>query len=290
MFQWPINFNLYVRFERDIARLTRAVHDAAEAINSATLPPETRERLYTANIAGAVRGTTGIEGIIVSDDEAREIVAAPAGQPVLPDHRARVEREARAAHSAFQRVEQILSQDIDRPLTEDLIRAFHDTITRDLDYDGNTPGQYRRHLVRVGTYSPPDPDELPQLMERLIEWLHVGLGAQLEPIARAVVAHFLLVSIHPFGDGNGRSSRAVESYLLYQAGINVRGFYSLSNYYYRERDAYFDALNHVRFRSDPDATPFVRFALVGLQQELERIRRDIANEAHRHPASPSSNV
>lgn len=281
MFRWPINFNLYVRFERDIARLTQAVHSTAEAIGSVALPPATHERLYRLNLASAVRGTTGIEGIILTDDEVREIIATPAGQPVLPDHRAREEHEARAAHNVFLRVEQILSQDIHTPLTEDLIRAFHSILTRDVDYDGNAPGQYRRHLVRVDTYSPPDPDELPQLMERFIEWLHVGQGAQLEPIARAVVAHFLLVSIHPFGDGNGRLSRAVESFLLFQAGINARGFYSLSNYYYRERDAYIDALTHVRFRSDPDATPFVRFALTGLQEELVRIRQDVADAGQR---------
>ena len=281
MFRWPINFNLYVRYERDIARLTQAVHSTAEAIAAVPLPRAAEERLHVINVAGAVRGTTGIEGIILTDDEVRDIVAAPVGQPVLPSHRAREEHEVRAAHNAFLRVEQILSQDINTPLSEELIGAFHDILTRDIDYEGNTPGRYRRHLVRVDTYSPPDPEELPHLMERFIEWLHVGAGAQLDPVARAVVAHFLLVSIHPFGDGNGRLSRAVESFLLYQAGINARGYYSLSNYYYRERDAYIDALTHVRFRSDPDATPFVRFALTGLQQELERVIKDVTEESQR---------
>lgn len=279
MFRWPINFNLYVRYERDVARLTQAVYSTAEAIAAVPLPPEAEERLHSLNLAGAVRGTTGIEGIILTDEEAREIVAAPAEQPVLPNERAREEQEARAAHNVFLRVEQILSQDIHTPLSENLILAFHDMLMRGADYEGSAPGRYRRHLVRVDTYSPPDPDELPRLMERFTEWLHVGTGAQLDPVVRAAVSHFLLVSIHPFGDGNGRVSRAVESFLLYQAGINSHGFYSLSNFYYRERDAYIDALTHVRFRSDPDATPFVRFALTGLQQELARVLKDVTEES-----------
>ena len=281
MFRWPINFNLYVRYERDVERLTKAVYSTAETIAAAPLPPETEERLHSLNLAGAVRGTTGIEGIILTDEEAREIVAAPTEQPVLPNERAREEQAARAAHSVFERIEHILSQDIHTPLSENLILTFHDMLTRGVDYEDNTPGRYRRHLVRVDTYSPPDPEELPHLMERFIEWLHVGAGAQLEPIARAVVSHFLLVSIHPFGDGNGRLSRSVESFLLYQAGINARGYYSLSNYYYRERDAYIDALTHVRFRSDPDATPFVRFALTGLQQELARVLKEVTEESQK---------
>ena len=83
------------------------------------------------------------------------------------------------------------------------------------------------------------------------------------------------MSIHPFGDGNGRASRGVESYLLYQAGVNVRGFYSLANYFYEHRQEYVDMLTHVRFRSDPDLTPFVRFALDGLASELERVRLEV---------------
>ena len=52
----------------------------------------------------------------------------------------------------------------------------------------------------------------------------------------------------------------------------------MSNYYYRERDAYIGALTDVRFRSDPDVTPFVRFALEGLEEELEWVHRKVIDE------------
>ena len=278
MFQWRINFNLAVQDAPDIIRMTEAVHVIARAIAGIPLTPATQERLHRLNIMRAVRGTTGIEGVDLTDEEVDEIISSPEDLPVLPRARAREEMEARAAHNLFMRVENVLQDDISTQLTEALICEFHEILTRDIDYRGNTPGEYRRRQVRVDTYEPPEHTEIPELMTRFIEWLNRGAGAQMDPVARAVVAHFLLVSIHPFGDGNGRLSRGVESFLLYKAGINVRGFYSLSNYYYRERDAYIGALTDVRFRSDPDVTPFVRFALEGLRQELDDVRQYVIDE------------
>ena len=55
----------------------------------------------------------------------------------------------------------------------------------------------------------------------------------------------------------------------------MRGFYSLANYFYEHRHEYVDMLTHVRFRSDPDLTPFVRFAIEGLAGELEQVRLEV---------------
>lgn len=115
-------------------------------------------------------------------------------------------------------------------------------------------------------------------MANFVAWLNEGPGRGLDPIAQAVVAHFLLVSIHPFGDGNGRTSRGVESFLLYKAGVNVRGFYSLANYYYRNRAEYVEMLDRVRFIYAPNVTPFVEFALRGMVEEL----KDLHEEALAH--------
>ena len=60
--------------------------------------------------------------------------------------------------------------------------------------------------------------------------------------------------------------------------MNARGFYSLANYYYRKRPEYIEQLNRARFRSDPDLTPFVHFALEGLVEELEAVHLDVIAE------------
>ncbi len=80
------------------------------------------------------------------------------------------------------------------------------------------------------------------------------------------------------GDGNGRTARAAESYLLYQAGVNARGFYSLANYYYRNRAEYINHLRRVQSRARDDLTRFVLFALRGLSEELEAVHGDVIDE------------
>ena len=108
-----------------------------------------------------------------------------------------------------------------------------------------------------------------------MEWFNTGVAASWDPVVRAIVAHFYVVSIHPFGDGNGRASRAVESFLLYKAGVNALGFYSLANYYYRNRPEYVEQLNLVQLRGSTDLTPFVAFALRGLVEELEAVHEEV---------------
>ena len=95
------------------------------------------------------------------------------------------------------------------------------------------------------------------------------------PILRAAIAHLYVVSIHPFGDGNGRTSRAVESFMLCRAGIHAFGFYSLANFYYQHRDEYIRALSAARFTSDGDLTDFVLFAVQGLASELTAVRDEL---------------
>ena len=87
-----------------------------------------------------------------------------------------------------------------------------------------------------------------------------------------------MVSIHPFGDGNGRTARAVESFLLYRAGVNAFGFYSLANFYYRERDRYIQELTDARFQHGGDLTPFILFGLEGLVAELESVHREVLDQ------------
>ncbi len=98
-------------------------------------------------------------------------------------------------------------------------------------------------------------------MREFVAWFNGGEAAEWDGIIRAAVAHFYVASIHPFGDGNGRAARGAESFMLYRAGIDAFGFYSLANFYYQHRGAYVDGLTAARFHSDGDLTEFVLFTL-----------------------------
>ena len=274
---WNVHFNLVVKqSDPKVIQQTASIHATARTIRDIPIPPSVQQRLHSLNIIRAVRGTTGIEGVTLTEDEVAEVLKSPQPQPTpITTTRMREEQEVRNANALMNLVEDVLRKDPNHPLTESLIRKFHEVLTQDIDYQSNEPGKYRSVPVTAGDYSAPYPKDVQHLMSSFIEWLNGSEGRKLDPVVRALVSHFLLISIHPFGDGNGRTSRAVEAFLLYKAGVNVRGFYSLANYYYQHRAEYVDLLNHVRFISDPDATPFVEFALRGLVEELEQVHSEL---------------
>jgi Fic family protein len=204
---------------------------------------------------------------------------APPNKPVLPANRRREEQEMRNAEQLMYYVAKQLTGTPNLPLTEELVCELHEITTQNIDYPDNTPGKYRTWAVRAGTYVPPqDGAEIVRLMEEFISWFNEGAPTKWDPVVGAIVAHFYIVSIHPFGDGNGRTARAVESFLLYRAGINARGFYSLANYYYQHRQEYVQRLDQIRFETDGDLTPFVLFALRGLVEELEAVHTEVLLE------------
>jgi Fic family protein len=275
---WTITFTPHLDpAQPELLRLLARAQALADVIRHIPLPPRTQEKFNRLNILRAVRGTTCIEGAELSETEVEALVDA-VQQPVLPPSRQDEETEARNAYDVMRYIAQLVRDRPDTPVSEDLIRELHRRLTTGITYPHNQPGEYRKLAVRVDLYRPPPPDQVPALMREFVAWLEREPQRSWDRVIRAVVAHFYLVSIHPFADGNGRTARALESFILYQGGINARGFYSLSNYYYRQRNEYFNQLNQVRGSPNTDLTPLVIFAARGLVEELEGICKEVLDQ------------
>ena len=279
--RWDIRFHASVDLrDPELLQLVARVEALAGLIGSIPMPPALRNRVDRLNIMRAVRGTTGIEGANLTEGEVEEILAAdPDDGPVLGTARAREEAEARNAARAMDYIRRAVNDAPDQDLTEEHVREIHRLTTADIDYGRNVPGVYREQPVSAGDYVAPSPEEVGDLMDRFFEWFAETRDRDRWPeCIRAVAAHFYLISIHPFGDGNGRTSRAVESFVLYRSGINSFGFYSLANFYYQHRPEYMELLDRTRFVHGKegsefvDLTEFVTFALRGLREELEQVR------------------
>ena len=238
--KWNVHFDTIVRAsEPTVVAYVERAKALASVIRGIPIPPSLQRRLDRLNILRAVRGTTGIEGTELSEEEVAEVLEAESGKRALPEAQQREEQEVLNAATLMYAVAELPTQGPEGWLNEGLIKEFHRIITQDIDYPRNKPGQYRDLRVVAGNYVPPENgEEVRRLMAEFTRWFNTGHAREWDPVIRAIVAHFFVISIHPFGDGNGRTSRAVESYLLYQAGVNARGFYSLANYYYRNRSAY----------------------------------------------------
>ena len=90
------------------------------------------------------------------------------------------------------------------------------------------------------------------------------------PLSKAMAAHYHIDAMHPFGDGNGRTARALEAFMLRRAGVNNVVMVSLSNYYYDRKEEYLAALSASR-RNGHDLTPFLRFALPAVAERCDAV-------------------
>jgi Fic family protein len=138
-------------------------------------------------------------------------------------------------------------------------------------------------------YTPPRPEEVAPLIRELVEWLR-GKTA-VHQVLVAGIAQFQFVHIHPFVDGNGRTSRLLSTLYLYQAGYDFKRLFTLSEFYDRDRSAFYAALQGVRSQG-MDLTGWIEYFVFGLAQQLEEvkargtavIRADVLAQSHGLPS------
>lgn len=93
-------------------------------------------------------------------------------------------------------------------------------------------------------YQAPNANLLPGEMAKFLDWFN---GDQhLDPVVKAGVAHLWFVTIHPFDDGNGRITRAITDMQLARADKSANRFYSMSAQIEKERNGYYDILEHTQ--------------------------------------------
>ncbi|CAM1297739.1 FICD (predicted) [Pycnogonum litorale] len=116
--------------------------------------------------------------------------------------------------------------------------------------DISEAGKFRKTQVYVGDHIPPHPKQVPTLMAEFVSWLNSDESYKLHPVKYAALAHYKFVYIHPFTDGNGRSSRLLMNFILMRAG------YPPVIIHKQDRQKYYDYLKKA---NEGDVRPFVRF-------------------------------
>jgi Fic family protein len=135
--------------------------------------------------------------------------------------------------------------------------------------DQGEAGRYRTIQVRVGRHFPPAAADVSGLMFELLEWWNKR-AEDLSPVLSSAVLHYQFEWIHPFADGNGRTGRALALWELYRRGFDSHHIFSVDEYYWEDRPAYYRALDAVR-QSGDDLTGWLEYCAEGLRQTLERV-------------------
>jgi Fic family protein len=214
--------------------------------------------------------TTHIEGTQLSVEQAEQVWAGHEVKGANADD----VRELLNYRGAFDLVGEYLASGA--PISEGLIREIHKRLVEGVRGGKAVPGEWRnvQNFVansRTGEiiYTPPPPSEVPALMRELVEWLRYE--DTIHPVLVAGIAQFQLVHIHPFVDGNGRTSRLLSTLCLYRSGYDFKRLFTISEYYDRDRASFYAAIQDVR-RDNMDLTGWLDFFVAGLATQLQEVR------------------
>lgn len=140
------------------------------------------------------------------------------------------------------------------------IKSIHKIILKGIDNDN--AGVYRKENVLIsGTaHVPPNYVLVPEQMEQLVKWYN-GNGKKLHPVEKAAMLHIILVKIHPFVDGNGRTARLLLNLELMKSGyppIVIRK---------EERLEYYNSLDKAHVTDNND--DFLKLVINALNRSLD---------------------
>ena len=214
--------------------------------------------------------STHIEGTRLTLPEARRILSGEVVEGARDDDR----QELLNYRTAIELVPDRTAGRAD--ITEELVREIHAALVKDVRGGTLEPGRYRvvqNAVVNSVTgeviYMPPPPEEVPGLMAEFVEWLNAE--TDISPVLLAGIAHFRFVDIHPFVDGNGRTTRVLCTIILYRGGYDFKRLFSLSEYYDLDRPAYYEAIQSVRVGGG-DLTGWLEYFTEGLRSQLMEVK------------------
>jgi len=214
--------------------------------------------------------STSIEGNPLSLDDVKELSQG---------HKISAQKKARQEVINYLKVLKNLDKYHEKGIItgKSLLKLFDDITFHTLDYAYFGAG-YRNIQVNVVNnlkevvFTPPQPDEIEELMTDFIRWLN-NLD-DLNPVIAAGIAHFELVRIHPFVDGNGRTARALTALILYLNKFGVSQFFTIDDFYDEDRAAYYNALNQVDLET-MDLTPWLEYYLEGFLYSISKVEKQI---------------
>jgi Fic family protein len=124
-------------------------------------------------------------------------------------------------------------------------------------------------------------------MERFVDWLNSDESRDLHPVVVAGIAHYELVRIHPFVDGNDRVARALATHILTIRGFDIKRFFTLDDFYDSDRHAYYTVLDDVN-KTYPDCTIWLDYFTEGVKISLQKVKERVlllSGDQHRKATS-----
>jgi len=260
-------FNITSKITKSLTSIERA----RGFLEAATLSEEWIRAMSEKAFILEAHHTTHIEGTQLTVEQSEQLLK---GKKVEEADSEDV-RELLNYRSAFNFVSEYLNSGA--PVSENLIREIHKRLVEGVRGGTSAPGEYRKiqnYVVNSATgetiYTPPPAYDVPILMSELVDW--INKEEQTHPVIVSGIAQFQLVHIHPFLDGNGRTSRLLSTLCLYREGYDFKRLFTISEYYDRDRTAFYSVLQSVR-EQDLDLTGWIEYFVEGLAVQMQEVTK-----------------
>lgn len=161
-------------------------------------------------------------------------------------------------------------------ISKDLILLIHKELTKGIL---NNPGEFRQSSVIIGNlktgkvnFVPPQAYKVPYLIDELIDWLNNT--DDLYPVLISGIAHYELVKIHPFSDGNGRTSRILATYILYCKKFDIKQYFTLDEFNINRKEYYLSLQSADKTN---DLTNWLEYFTEGVLYSINKVKEEVLN-------------
>lgn len=264
------------------------IEAARQAMTHLPVTPRLLATLRATARLSSTHYSTMIEGNRLTQEQVSRVI----GHKEHFAGRERDEKEVLGYFAAMEKVEQLAARG--GPVTETQVRTLHGLAMGGGGRARPSPYRDGQNVIRDSrsgaiVYLPPEATDVAGLMRAMIGWLASEEARALPCPIVAGIAHYQFATIHPYYDGNGRTARLLTTLILHLGGYDLKGLYSLEEYYARDLAAYYRALtvgpshNYYVGRAEADITGWVEYFCEGVAQSFENVRKRAAEAGGGEP-------
>ena len=242
-----------------------------EGIKNLPINPKLLTSLRETAKMTTIHYSTQIEGNRLSLEEVYNVLKNP-NKVISNTGRIRDEKEIKGYYIALDYIEKLIKEKA--TITEKHIKQIHALV------EGGGSKKVKSTEYREGqniitdswsgniVYMPPEAKDIPLLMKEFVNWINTTKDIPV-PIKTAII-HYQFVTIHPYFDGNGRTARLLTTLALHYGGFDLKGIYSLEEYYAKDLQGYYEAItigkshNYYLGRAESDITKWIEYFVNGM--------------------------
>ena len=233
---------LKFKYTKDLVNYLLKIEKYKTALDFLFLPTREKQKLMYEAKLKKTHFSTSIEGNVLSYNQVEKVISNK--QDIK---RLTAEQEVQNYWEALTFLEEENKKNT--KIDKEFILRLHDIIQKNgkivrIPFRGQTPPgvlfAVYDSVSKQAEYIPPEYIDIEPLINELVDWYYNNQDLP-APILSAII-HYALVTIHPFKDGNGRTSRALATYVLMQHDYDFKGFNSFEEYYMSDLNGYYESI------------------------------------------------